>query len=224
MNKQSQNQSGFSIVEGLLIFIIIALVGFIGYYVWHASSKTKSTYDSVAKTASSSNQESSKKSGSDVITIKDAGGTVTPVTSNTTSGSTTKTTTSSSAQPKQQTQTYSPYMNISEWGVKIPTNSKYMGYRWDITDNSNNLVSVFITDDTNGLSEDVGCAAGNIQGVYVFKDHQYDDYNSNNDAVMPDANLNIGGHTYYIYKSICNGSVRSNVQNLASEVDSISLK
>lgn len=34
---------GFSVVEGLLVLIIVLLIGFIGYYVWHAQKDTSKT-------------------------------------------------------------------------------------------------------------------------------------------------------------------------------------
>lgn len=40
MNKVSKNEYGFGVVEGLLIVIVILLISFIGYYVWHASKTT----------------------------------------------------------------------------------------------------------------------------------------------------------------------------------------
>ena len=36
MGKMNKNQSGFSAVEALLILIIVGILGFTGYFVWHA--------------------------------------------------------------------------------------------------------------------------------------------------------------------------------------------
>ena len=54
------NQSGFSAIEGLLIIVIVAIVGFTGYYVWHSAqnanklttvqSDTKTTVNSKSLT------------------------------------------------------------------------------------------------------------------------------------------------------------------------------
>lgn len=44
MNK---NESGFSVVEGLLIVLVVAVIGFVGYFVWHTQHKT-----SIVKTSS----------------------------------------------------------------------------------------------------------------------------------------------------------------------------
>lgn len=48
-----KNQQGFSLVEGLLVIIALALIVFVGYYVWHAQgqSKTSTTKDSAATPA-----------------------------------------------------------------------------------------------------------------------------------------------------------------------------
>ena len=40
MKKQLQNQDGFGVVESLLVIIIVLLVGFIGYYVYHNQNAT----------------------------------------------------------------------------------------------------------------------------------------------------------------------------------------
>ncbi|HEY5442222.1 MAG TPA: hypothetical protein VIJ68_01650 [Candidatus Saccharimonadales bacterium] len=48
------NQRGFSTVEGLLILIIVLLIGFIGYYVWHAQKSASDTLNSASKASQSS--------------------------------------------------------------------------------------------------------------------------------------------------------------------------
>jgi len=47
----SKKQSGFSAVEGLLILIILGLVSFTGWYVWHSKQSTDKTYTNAAKSA-----------------------------------------------------------------------------------------------------------------------------------------------------------------------------
>lgn len=49
-----RGQKGFSTVEGLLVLIIILLIGFIGYYVYHTSKNANATYNSAAQTSASS--------------------------------------------------------------------------------------------------------------------------------------------------------------------------
>jgi hypothetical protein len=48
------NQRGFSVVEALLVIIVLLLIGFIGYYVWHSQHQANKTYSSAGKTAQSS--------------------------------------------------------------------------------------------------------------------------------------------------------------------------
>jgi hypothetical protein len=56
-----KNQSGFSMVEVILVLIFITLVGFVGWYVWHSNAKdTKSSDGSVT---SPSVQEQKQVSG-----------------------------------------------------------------------------------------------------------------------------------------------------------------
>lgn len=50
------NQKGFGAVEGLLILILLTMVGFTGYYVYHSRNNANSTYDSATKAGSSSVQ------------------------------------------------------------------------------------------------------------------------------------------------------------------------
>lgn len=48
------NQKGFAVVESLLVIVILVLVGFVGYYVWHSNQQTKATLDAASKSATSS--------------------------------------------------------------------------------------------------------------------------------------------------------------------------
>jgi|GEM_PF-1140268 len=49
-------QKGFSIVEGLLLLIVTAIIGFVGWYVWHSRS-TKSEAPTPVPTSKASNSE-----------------------------------------------------------------------------------------------------------------------------------------------------------------------
>jgi len=49
-----KNQSGFSIVEGLLILIIVGIIGGTGWYVWQAKNNTDDNLSSATKTSNSS--------------------------------------------------------------------------------------------------------------------------------------------------------------------------
>jgi hypothetical protein len=59
--RHNDRQSGFSSIEGLLIVIIVLLVGFIGYYVWHTQKGADETLNSAAKSAQSSPRPSVSK-------------------------------------------------------------------------------------------------------------------------------------------------------------------
>ena len=69
------NQKGFSAVEGLLVIIIVLLIGFIGYYVWHTQKQTNKTYNSSANAAQPSTKNPSPKKASPAtyMTIKEWG-------------------------------------------------------------------------------------------------------------------------------------------------------
>lgn len=58
MSRKSLNQTGFSAIEGLLSAIVVLLVVFIGYYVWHAQQTTNKTLN----TAPTSSQTTATKS------------------------------------------------------------------------------------------------------------------------------------------------------------------
>ena len=48
------NQKGFALVEGLLTIIALALVVFVGYYVWHSQKQANTTLSNASKEAQSS--------------------------------------------------------------------------------------------------------------------------------------------------------------------------
>jgi prepilin-type N-terminal cleavage/methylation domain-containing protein len=48
---RNQKQAGFTIVEVLLVLILLAIVGFTGYYVWHSQKKTDETLTTTNNTA-----------------------------------------------------------------------------------------------------------------------------------------------------------------------------
>lgn len=62
-----KTQTGFAVLEGLLILVIVAIIGGTGYYVWHSKSQTDKNLDN----ASSTNQvtptkDSTKKTNTNV--------------------------------------------------------------------------------------------------------------------------------------------------------------
>jgi len=52
--KFRKNQSGFSVVEVLLLLIFLTIIGFTGYYVYHAQKTTNKTNDTQTNTKTSS--------------------------------------------------------------------------------------------------------------------------------------------------------------------------
>lgn len=56
MKKTQKNQNGFGLVEALLLIIAVALVVFVGYYVWHTQKQTDKTLNQAAKVSDKSAQ------------------------------------------------------------------------------------------------------------------------------------------------------------------------
>lgn len=50
-----RGQNGFGAIEGFLIAVIILMLGFTGYYVWHARNNANTTYNSATSVSSSAN-------------------------------------------------------------------------------------------------------------------------------------------------------------------------
>jgi Tfp pilus assembly protein PilE len=46
-----KNQKGFSVVEGLLVFVIIGIIGGVGYYVYQSQQETKKSQDNSNKSS-----------------------------------------------------------------------------------------------------------------------------------------------------------------------------
>lgn len=58
----NSNQKGFAAVEALLIFVIVAMIAGVGYYVWHSNKQTNATLDAASKSAQSSPSKVPKSS------------------------------------------------------------------------------------------------------------------------------------------------------------------
>lgn len=56
-----ENQKGFGVVEGLLILVIVGLIGFTGWYVWHIKQNTDKINNKAAAVAASTAAQSTKK-------------------------------------------------------------------------------------------------------------------------------------------------------------------
>ena len=64
MNKR---QSGFALVEGLLIILILAIIGFGGYYVWHSQKSIDKTNADTLKASQSSASTASTSSSKKIL-------------------------------------------------------------------------------------------------------------------------------------------------------------
>jgi type II secretory pathway pseudopilin PulG len=68
------NQKGFSLIEGLLVIIALALIVFVGYYVWHTQQNTNKQLDTANQASQKASQnvkkpaESVKKGNDDPVT------------------------------------------------------------------------------------------------------------------------------------------------------------
>lgn len=69
--KLYKNQKGFSLVEGLLVIIALAIVGGVGYYVYHTQQETSKTVDT-AKTTNQSTATASTEA-KDYLVLKEVG-------------------------------------------------------------------------------------------------------------------------------------------------------
>ena len=105
----AKKEHGFTIVEALLAVLIIAVLSFGGYYVWH-SKKQPAKGPSTASQAATNTQKAQSSASS------------------TTSGA-------SSAAAATPAQSSVQYLTIKEWGVKIPLtttiNDAYYYYKND---------------------------------------------------------------------------------------------
>ena len=59
-----RNQKGFGAVEGLLLLILLSILGFTSYYVYHTRNNTSSTYN---KSVSSSNSTPTTTSSNNFV-------------------------------------------------------------------------------------------------------------------------------------------------------------
>jgi prepilin-type N-terminal cleavage/methylation domain-containing protein len=58
-----QKQSGFTVVEVLLVLILIAIVAFAGYYVWHSQKDTDKTLEATNKSSAQKSPSADDSSG-----------------------------------------------------------------------------------------------------------------------------------------------------------------
>jgi Tfp pilus assembly protein PilV len=67
---QKANQKGFSIVEALLILVVLGLLGFTGWFVYHAKQSSDKSYSTAANSVSSSTTKQAKaQHGTKVVSL-----------------------------------------------------------------------------------------------------------------------------------------------------------
>jgi len=64
---EKNNQKGFAILEGALILVIVGIIGFTGWFVWHSKQNTDKTLNDTSN-SSQSNPSTGKKSSSNPST------------------------------------------------------------------------------------------------------------------------------------------------------------
>jgi len=81
MQKLSQDQSGFHVVEALLIVAVLGIIGFAGYYVHKSSTKaSQTTASTVSSSTTTSSSESSKPSTATTVKTQGSKLTTNPAT------------------------------------------------------------------------------------------------------------------------------------------------
>lgn len=81
VRKLSSDRRGFAAVETLLVVVIIGLIGFVGWYVYHAMKNTNSAYKAATTTSNSASPKFSSKKAK-----KATASTVAPATGDVTAG------------------------------------------------------------------------------------------------------------------------------------------
>lgn len=64
-------QKGFTVIEGLLLLVIVGILGFTGWYVWHSKVTSESSYNktqSISGTTSSSKSPITKDQAIQIVT------------------------------------------------------------------------------------------------------------------------------------------------------------
>lgn len=51
MSRTHSNQKGFSVIEGFLIVVVVGLIGFVGWYVWHSKQAVDESLSNTGKSS-----------------------------------------------------------------------------------------------------------------------------------------------------------------------------
>lgn len=135
------NQKAFSAVEALLFLILIAILGFTGFYVYNANKNTNNTYKAANQDSKGTPKFSSKKS------------------------------VNSTATPKNSATSGQQYFTIKEWGVQAPySGDLHLTYSINNLGGDPAIYSAGLssTELSNGQPADkCGAAAGTLERAYA---------------------------------------------------------
>jgi len=205
---KKSNQSGFAAVEAFLVVIILGIVGFTGWYVWHSKQATDKTLNNAAKSAPATAQAKKVASFAD---CKKAAGSKTLTTSPeqcVTKDGKTFTDTNASTSSAQQ------YLTIKEWGVKLPVSGDisdaYYLYKSDID-------VVYLS---KAAYKDTNCAADSttLGAIDRFTASTKDELSGNNMLSERPNAIHIGNY-YFAYQhpqAACDGSPTNDFKNFDS--------
>jgi hypothetical protein len=192
------SQKGFSVVEGLLIFVIVVVVGGVGVFVWQAKARTNHTLQTANQGAGDAVKLSPAVNNyADCVKAKGSKLQETYPEVCVTSGGQ-RFTNSEQAQAEQKLD-YSDghYLQIKEWGIKIALSTNiedayYDSYQDDETSQNFSLRA-------HSLDSNPDCKTGHLSVAAIIKINK-DEINSLNGKKYSDSmkGLTIGQDFYYI--------------------------
>ena len=71
--KKFNKNSGFTVIEGLLILVILVIIGSTGWYVWHSQKNADKTYDSSSDTSQTASSNNKSTTTQQYLVIKEWG-------------------------------------------------------------------------------------------------------------------------------------------------------
>jgi Tfp pilus assembly protein FimT len=205
MKKRKKDQSGFAHLEKLLLLVIVAIIAFVGWYVFHSVSQADKNLNSAngGINATASKKNSTKQSGSSSVNG-------TAKTTSPTAASPVPATVVSEA-PKYETTTptvVNNYVTINEWNVKFKQNGTVtIMYAHD--SNDKNHRSAFFSS-SQLASKNNACKAVFYPAGYIVRfkanDHYLDSKGSDTGktasehAAMKSEDFKQVGDYYYFYR------------------------